>query len=83
MLERLIGLLKPLAREETPFELGEDPREKYKARARERGAGPVWVEPQVVGEFEFTEWTREGTLRQPAFKGLRDDKDPREVVREG
>ena len=44
--------------------------------------GPVWVEPELVCEFEFTEWTREGTLRQSAFKGLRDDKDPREVVRE-
>jgi bifunctional non-homologous end joining protein LigD len=83
MLGRLIGLLEPLARDESPFELGEDPREKYRARARERGAGPVWVEPRVVGNFEFTEWTREGTLRQPAFKGLRDDKDPNEVVREG
>ena len=83
MLDRLIGLLRPLEIEESPFELGEDPRLKYKARARERGAGPVWVRPELVGEFEFTEWTREGTLRQPAFKGLRDDKDPREVVREG
>ena len=55
---------------------------KYRARARERGAGPVWVRPELVGQFEFTEWTREGTLRQPAFKGLRDDKDSREVVRE-
>ncbi len=82
MLERLIGLLEPLRIAESPFELGEDPREKYRARARERGAGPVWVEPRLVGEFEFTEWTREGTLRQPSFKGLRDDKDPREVVRE-
>ena len=82
MLDRLIGLLKPLAIEESRFELGEDPSLKYKARARERGAGPVWVRPELVGEFEFTEWTREGTLRQPAFKGLRDDKDPREVVRE-
>ena len=43
---------------------------------------PVWVEPELVCEVEFTEWTYEGTLRQPAFKGLRDDKDPREVVRE-
>jgi bifunctional non-homologous end joining protein LigD len=30
----------------------------------------------------LTEWTNEGTLRQPAFKGMRDDKDPREVVKE-
>lgn len=82
MLDRLIGLLEPLRIPEPQFELGEDPRLKYRARARERGAGPVWVEPRIVAEFEFTEWTREGTLRQPAFKGLRDDKDPREVVRE-
>jgi len=82
MLRRLIGLLEPLRREESPFELGEDPVLKYKARARERGAGPVWVEPLLVGEFEFTEWTREGTLRQPSFKGLRDDKRAPDVVRE-
>ena len=82
MLDRLIGLLRPLEIPDSPFELGEDPRVKYRARARERGAGPVWVRPELVGQFEFTEWTREGTLRQPAFKGLRDDKDSREVVRE-
>ena len=82
MLTRLTGLLEPLGRDDSPFELGEDPREKYRARARQRGMGPVWVEPRLVGEFEFTEWTREGTLRQPVFKGLRDDTDPRAVVRE-
>jgi bifunctional non-homologous end joining protein LigD len=82
MLDRLTALLAPLERPESPFELGEDPRLKYAQRARDRGAGPMWIEPELICEVEFTEWTREGTLRQSAFKGLRDDKDPREVVRE-
>ena len=82
MLKRLTELLEPLRRDDSPFELGEDPRVKYAQRARDRGAGPVWVAPELVCEVEFTEWTNEGTLRQSAFKGLRDDKDPREVVRE-
>lgn len=51
-------------------------------------AGPVdkkdvaFVEPRLVAEFEFTEWTSGGRLRHPSFKGLRFDKDPREVTRE-
>src|SRR4051812_4033255 len=81
-LDELTKLLKPLERPDSPFELGEDPKIKYAQRARSRGVGPVWVEPLLVAEVEFTEWTNEGTLRQPSFKGLRTDKDPREVVRE-
>jgi bifunctional non-homologous end joining protein LigD len=42
----------------------------------------VWCEPELVCEVQWSEWTHEGTLRQPSFKGMRDDKDPREVVRE-
>lgn len=41
-----------------------------------------FVEPVLIGEFEFTEWTPNDTLRHPAFKGLREDKDPRQVIRE-
>ena len=41
-----------------------------------------WVAPKLVGEVAFTEWTEEGTLRHPSFQGLRQDKQPREVVRE-
>lgn len=41
-----------------------------------------WVEPRYVAEVKFNEWTTSGVLRQPIFVGLRDDKDPREVVRE-
>ena len=47
---------------------------------RDRSA--VWVEPELVAEIDFTEWTRDGVLRHPSFKGLRLDRDAREVVRE-
>ena len=39
-----------------------------------------WVQPLLVGEVRFTEWTREGRLRHPAWRGLRDDVDPADVV---
>lgn len=53
-------------------------------------AGPVpwrpqpvtWVKPRVVIEVAFTLWTRAGQMRFPVYKGLRNDKDPRDVVRE-
>lgn len=41
-----------------------------------------WLKPELVGEIEFTEWTRDGTLRHPSFQGLREDKDAKVVVRE-
>jgi len=41
-----------------------------------------WVEPKLVAEVRFTEWTRDGVMRQPAFLGLRADKKPKECVRE-
>ena len=44
--------------------------------------GVHFVKPELVGEVEFTEWTTDGKLRHPRFVGLRDDKDPRRVVRE-
>jgi bifunctional non-homologous end joining protein LigD len=42
----------------------------------------VWVEPELVCEVEFIAWTREGVLRAPSYKGLRDDKPAGLVVRE-
>lgn len=43
----------------------------------------TWIEPKLVAEVGFTEWTRDGRLRHPRFQGLRDDKAASEVVREG
>ena len=40
-----------------------------------------WLEPRLVAQFEFLEWTGEGHLRHTRFVGLRDDKDVRDVVR--
>jgi bifunctional non-homologous end joining protein LigD len=71
ILDRLRALLRPLARSASPFTRGSVPREAQ------------FVEPRLVGEIEFMEWTsHSGQLRHPSFKGLRTDKDPREVVRE-
>lgn len=39
-----------------------------------------WVTPQLVGEVAFTEWTDEGRLRHPSWRGLRPDKSPEEIV---
>ena len=46
-----------------------------------REPGTTWVEPRLVAQVAFAEWTSDGRLRQPAFLGLRDDKDPRECRR--
>jgi bifunctional non-homologous end joining protein LigD len=48
-----------------------------------RAADTRWVRPQLVAQVQFTEWTEDGILRHPSFQGLRDDKKPQDVVREG
>jgi bifunctional non-homologous end joining protein LigD len=70
-LERLSGLLAPLRRTSSPFKAGAKPP---------RGA--IFCEPRLVAEVEFTEWTSDGSLRHPVYKGLREDKKAEEVVRE-
>ena len=49
---------------------------------REHARQAVWVEPVLVCDVDYTEWTREGRLRHPSYKGLRDDLDARSVVRQ-
>jgi bifunctional non-homologous end joining protein LigD len=41
-----------------------------------------WVDPELVADVEFAQWTRTGRLRAPSYKGLRSDKEPGEVIRE-
>ena len=49
---------------------------------REEMKGCVWLNPELVAQVEFTEWTPDGHLRHSKFVGLREDKYPHDVVRE-
>jgi DNA ligase D-like protein (predicted ligase) len=69
--------LRSLRRRLDELEQGGSP---FADPVRERGAH--WARPELVAEIAFTEWTRDGMLRHPRFLGLRQDKDPRQVVRE-
>jgi bifunctional non-homologous end joining protein LigD len=72
-LHDLGSQMRDLARRDPPF--------ANPGAIKERGV--TWVEPKLVAEIGFTEWTRDGRLRHPRFLGLRDDKSAQEVVREG
>ena len=70
-LERVMALLEPLETKASPF------RQKVP-----KNETPHWVQPKLVAQVRFTEWTSDGILRQPVYLGLRDDKRPEEVTRE-
>jgi bifunctional non-homologous end joining protein LigD len=70
-LDELKARLGPLRTDKLPF----DPKPKLPRNA-------VYVRPELVAEVEFREWTGEGVMRAPSFKGLRDDKPAAAVVRE-
>jgi hypothetical protein len=72
LLRSLHDRLAGLERHDSPFRRGRLPGRR----------GLHWVEPQLVGQVGFAEWTDDGQLRHPRFQGLRDDKRPADVVRE-
>ncbi|MFO8036685.1 MAG: hypothetical protein R6U57_08705 [Anaerolineales bacterium] len=70
-LQHLGDRLSSLERENKPFADGDISSDEVH-----------WVEPQLVAQIEFEEWTDYDKLRQPRFQGLRQDKAPEDVVRE-
>jgi bifunctional non-homologous end joining protein LigD len=74
-IDELLAKLESLRRDESPF--GVVPK-----MPKVRKGDVVWVEPELVAEVEFAEWTHDGHLRAPSFQGLRDDKGPKDVHRE-
>jgi bifunctional non-homologous end joining protein LigD len=71
LIEELMERMEPLAVDKAPVEV---------PRADRKGAH--WIEPKLVAEINFTEFTGDGILRHPSFVGLRDDKPAKDVVRE-
>ncbi len=73
LLKSISERLRPLSRATPPFEGGAVPS----------GRGHHWVDPRLVCEVRFTDWTEDGGIRHPAFIGLREDKKPEDCRREG
>jgi bifunctional non-homologous end joining protein LigD len=74
-IARLLARLEPLRRDDSPF--AEVPK-----MPRVRKGDVVWVEPELVAEIRFAEWTHDGRLRAPVYEGLREDKEAEDVHRE-
>jgi bifunctional non-homologous end joining protein LigD len=74
-IDKLIRLLEPLERPTPPFEV-------VPKMPKVKKGDVVWVEPKLVCEVEFSEWTHDGRLRAPSYQGLREDKTADEVRRE-
>jgi bifunctional non-homologous end joining protein LigD len=74
-IKELLAKLKPLERKEPPFRV-------VPKMPKVRKGDVVWVEPKLVCEVRFSEWTHDGHLRAPVYVGLREDKAPEDVRRE-
>ena len=70
-LDKLMRLMKPLETKTMPFRVKPSKNET-----------PHWVQPTLVAQVRFTEWTADAILRHPVYLGLRDDKKPTDVTRE-
>lgn len=83
-LRSLHGTFQKMSRKDCPFANLPEPRNRSGRQGITASQMRFchWIEPKLVCQVRFTEWTDDGHLRQPVFLGLREDKDPREVTRE-
>ncbi|MEX2591519.1 MAG: DNA ligase D [Anditalea sp.] len=70
--KELLQLFEPFIKEKSPFD----------QRINLKGRKAVWLQPELICEVNFTEWTTTGSMRHPVFKGMRSDKIPTEIHKE-
>lgn len=78
----ILEKLKPYITKKSPFVVEPEYNKPSRFRPNPPKATVTWVKPVVVAEISYRELTKDGVLRHPSFKGLREDKNAREVVRE-
>lgn len=78
----LLELFKPLEQKKIPFAAEPDINKPSRFRPDPPHAEAVWLKPELVCEVSYTEFTKDGVMRHPAFAGMREDKKAKSVVRE-
>lgn len=77
--EEILQRLKPLETNTCPFEKEPDYNKPSRFRPKPPKASVTWVKPQVIAEVAYRTKSKDGSLRHPSFRGLRDDKSPKDI----
>ncbi|MCF0054860.1 DNA ligase D [Dyadobacter sp. CY356] len=80
--KEMLELFKPLTTKKSPFQQIPDYNKPSRFRPNPPDASATWLEPKLVCEINFAEITEEGVFRHPSFVAMREDKNPKDVVRE-
>jgi bifunctional non-homologous end joining protein LigD len=80
--KEMMAEFEPLITDVCPFDVEPDVDEPSQFRPRRLGAKPFWLKPELVCEVNIAEITGDGKVRQASFKGMRRDKDPKDVILE-
>ena len=73
---------KPLVTDKSPFSTTPDVNKPSRFRPNPPNATVTWLKPELVCEVSYTEVTSDGVMRHPSFEGMREDKKPKDVMRE-
>lgn len=80
--EELMEQFKPLIVKRCPFSREPDVNQPSRFRPNPPRANATWLKPELVGEINYSQITKDGVFRHPSFAGIREDKKAKEVIRE-